>query len=71
MAHDRSAWCTAVKKGAAKAETKRASDVEIKRQRCHERVLALANQTNHTVEENWRLILANYPMKELVRENIE
>ena len=40
MAHDRSAWRTAVTKGAAKAETKRATDAEIKRQRRHERALA-------------------------------
>ncbi|KAI0237635.1 hypothetical protein LSAT2_011822 [Lamellibrachia satsuma] len=36
MAHDHSEWRTAIRKGAAKAETKRASDVEIKRQRSHE-----------------------------------
>ena len=45
MAHDRSAWRTAVEKRAAKAETKRATDAEIKRRR-HERALALANRTN-------------------------
>ena len=36
MAHDRSAWRTAVNKGAAKAETKRTTDADIKRQDCHE-----------------------------------
>ena len=46
MAHDRSAWSMAVKNGAPKAETKIATDAEIKRQRRYERALALANHTN-------------------------
>ena len=50
MAHDRSAWCTAVKRGAAKAETKRATYAEIKRQRRQKRALALANRTNQQPE---------------------
>ena len=48
MTHDRSAWSTAVKKGAAKA--KRATDAEIKRQRRHARALALANRTDQQPE---------------------
>ena len=44
------AWRTAVKKGAAKAETKRATDAEIKWQRRHKRALALENRTNHQPE---------------------
>ena len=78
ISHERSAWRTAVKKGASKAETKIATDAEIKRQCRHERALALANRTNQqpefdadTAEENWPFVLANYPMKEHVRENVE
>ena len=50
MAHHRSACRTAFKKEAAKAETRRATDAEIKRQRGHERALALANRTNQQPE---------------------
>ena len=33
----------------------------------------ISSQSSHadTAEGNWRLVLANYPMKELVRENVE
>ena len=33
----------------------------------------ISSQSSHadTAEENWRLVLASYPMKELVRENVE
>ena len=50
MAYHRSAWRTAVEKGAAKAETKRTTGAEIKRQRRHERAFALANRTNQQPE---------------------
>ena len=48
MAHYRSGWRTAVK--TAKAERTRATDAKIKRQRRHERALALANRTNQHPE---------------------
>ena len=50
IAHDHSAWRTAVKNGAAKAETRRATDAKIKQQHCHERALTLANRTNQQPE---------------------
>ena len=50
MTHDRSASRTAVKKEAAKAGTKRATDADIKRQRHHERALALVNRTDQQPE---------------------
>ena len=50
MAHDRSAWRTAVKKEATKVETKTATDAKIKRQRRHERALAFANRINQQLE---------------------
>ena len=44
----------------------RAIDAEIKRQHRHERALEqISSQSLHadTAEGNWRLVLANYPMK--------
>ena len=52
IVHDRSAWRTAVEKGAAKTETKRAIDAEIKRQ-------SQKRLEFDTAEGNWRLVLAN------------
>ena len=36
-------------------------------------IAQISSQCSHvdTTEGNWRLVLANYPMKELVRENVE
>ena len=78
MAHDRSAWRTAVKIRVAKAKTKRATDAEVKRQSpmnvlsCLQ-IEQISRQSSHadTAKGTWRLVLANYPMKELVRENVE
>ena len=63
-------------KGAAKAETKTETNAETTADnaamsvRSRLQIEQISSQSSHadTAEGNWRLVFANYPLKELVRE---
>ena len=78
MAHYSSAWRTAVKQEPQKAKRKKqpmskSNDNAAMNVRSRLQVEQISSQSSHAdkAERNWRLVLANYPIKELVREKIE
>ena len=68
MAHDRSAWRTAVKQEPQKPKPKE-QPMTKSNDNSRLQIEQISSQSSHadTAEGNWRLVLANHPMKELVR----
>ena len=74
MAQYRSAWRTTVKKPKPKEQPMpKSHDNATMNVRSPLQIEQISSQSLHadTAEGNWRIVLANYPMKELVRENVE
>ena len=74
-AHDRSAWQKRSRKKPKQKEQlmPKSNDNATMKVRSCLQIEQISSQSSHanTAEGNWRLVLANYAVKELVRDNVE
>ena len=75
MVHDRCAWQKRSRKKPKQKEQPmpKSNDNATMKVRSCLQIEHISSQSSHanTAEGNWRLVLANYPVKEVVRDNVE